>query len=87
MVMYSNCQPTETGTVLRRQKDDSWTEVTCPTAIISYNQHMGGVDRGDQMSGYYSCRTGCRKFCRYIFQFLLDVSSPMLLSSESITTL
>ena len=49
MVMYSNCQPMETGSVLRRQKDGSRIEVTCPTAIISYNQHMGGVDRGDQV--------------------------------------
>ena len=35
---------------------------------------MGGVDRGDQLRGYYSCRTKCRQFYRYIFYFLLDVA-------------
>ena len=28
---------------------------------------MGGVDRGDQVRGYYSCRTKCRKFYKFIF--------------------
>ena len=31
---------------------------------------MGGVDRGDQLCGYYSCRTKSRKFYKYIFHFL-----------------
>ena len=70
MVMHSNCQPMETGSVLRRQKDGSRIAVACPTAITSYNEHMGG----DQVRGYYSCRTRCRKFYKYIFHFLLDVS-------------
>ena len=35
---------------------------------------MGGVDRGDQLRGYYSCRTKSRKFYKYIFYFLLDVT-------------
>ena len=46
----------------------------CPEAIISYNEFMGGVDRGDQLRGYYSCRTKSRKFYKYIFYFLLDVA-------------
>ena len=35
---------------------------------------MGGVDRGDQLRGYYCCRTKSRKFYKYIFYFLLDVA-------------
>lgn len=34
---------------------------------------MGGVDRGDQIRGFYQCRTKCRKFYEYILHFLLDV--------------
>ena len=35
---------------------------------------MGGVDRGDQQRGYYSCRTKSRKFYKYIFHFLYDTA-------------
>ena len=42
--------------------------------IISYKKFMGGVDRGNQLRGYYSCRTKSRKFYKYIFTFLLDVA-------------
>ena len=72
--MSTNTQPSSTGTVLRRQKDGSRTLVNCPQSIISYNQHMGGVDRGDQLRGYYKCRVKSRKFYKYIFYFLLDVA-------------
>ena len=73
-VMSTNTQPTATGSVLRRQRDGSRTSVPCPEAVISYNSSMGGVDRGDQLRGYYNCRTKSRKFYKYIFYFLLDVS-------------
>ena len=46
----------------------------CPASVIAYNTFMGGVDRGDQLRGYYSCRTKSRKFYKYIFHFLLDTS-------------
>ena len=73
VVMYTNCQPTSQGVVPRRQHDGSRIDVTCPEALICYNRFMGGVDRGDQCRGYYSCRMKSRKFYKYIFFFLLDV--------------
>ena len=71
--MFTTSQP-EGSSVLRRQKDGTRIPVPCPQSIIDYNNFMGGVDRGDQVRGYYSCRTKCRKFYKYIFHFLLDVT-------------
>ena len=73
-VMSTTSQPSATGTVLRRQKDGTRISVPCPEAITTYNQNMGGVDRGDQLRGYYNCKVKSRKFYKYIFYFLLDVS-------------
>ena len=38
-----------------------------------YNTYMGGVDRNNQLRGYYHVRLKCRKFYRYIFWFLFEV--------------
>ena len=50
------------------------TEFPCPVACAEYNKHMGGVDRGDQLRGYYSYKMKSRKFYKYIANFLGGVS-------------
>ena len=74
MVMASNTQLSVIDSVLWRQKDNSRTPIPCPEFIILYNKYMGGVNRGDQLCWYYSCRTKSRKFYKYIFHFLFDVA-------------
>ena len=54
--MYSRYGPSESTTVLRRQKDGTRNSVPCPVAIAAYNNYMGGVDRGDQLRGYYATK-------------------------------
>ena len=73
-LMSTSTQPGEIGSVMCRQKDGTCTSVPCPKSIIDYNTYMGGVDRGDQLRGYYSCRSKSRKFYKYIYHFLLDVT-------------
>ena len=45
-----------------------------PQAIVDYNQHMGGVYRGDQYRKYYQVQMKSRKSYRYIFWFLFEIS-------------
>ena len=71
--MSTNSQPSATGNVLRR-KDGSRVPVPCPESVILYNRWMSAVDYGDQLRGYYTCRTKSRKFCKYIYHFLLDMT-------------
>ena len=73
-VLASNAQPDEQSTVQRREHDGSRTEVGCPVAMALYNRYMGGVDKNDQMRQYYHVRMKSRKFYRYIFWFLFEVS-------------
>ena len=72
--MSSAHDPTESTTVLRRQRDGIRVPVKCPVMIRDYNNKMGGVDNGDQSRGYYKLRSKFRKFYMYIFNFLVDVA-------------
>lgn len=74
MTMSTGFDPKGTSTVQRTQKDSSSLTLTCPLACAEYNKYMGGVDRGDQLRGYYHIRMKSRKFYKYIANFLFDVS-------------
>ena len=45
-----------------------------PSAVQMYNLHMGGVDLADQLRSYYKVGRPSKKWWRYIFWFLLDVT-------------
>ena len=72
VVVSTAHDPTSTTTVRRKRGDGSTILVTCPQAIVDYNQHMGGVDRGDQYRKYYHVRMKSRKSYKYIFWFLFE---------------
>ena len=73
MVMSTSCHdPSLQLKVGRRLSDGTKVDVPCPSSISEYNTYMRGVDRGDQIRGYYKTRTKCRKFYKYIFWFLFD---------------
>ena len=74
MIMYTNSDPQCVTSVPRRQTNGSREEVSCPLAITSYNKNMAAVDKGDQSRGYYHCRIKSRKFYKYIYYFLFDVT-------------
>ena len=72
-VLSTNQSPLQV-TVSRRQKDGTHVDVPCPLAIKMYNVFIGGVDKHDQLCGYYSVRTKSRKSYKYLFWFLFDVA-------------
>ena len=73
-VLSTNCQPNSEVPVSRRQKNGSRSDVPCPEAIRLYNTFMAGVDKNDQLRGYYSVRTKSTKCYKYIFWFMFDVA-------------
>lgn len=79
----TNSDPNTTQTITRKQKDGSVLNVNCPESIVSYNAKIGGVDRNDQLRGYYSIKLKSRK--NYMYLFLLQSTSqlPIPLSSQS----
>ena len=66
--------PDDCVPIRRKERDGTHTTLNCPTAIVSYNGHMAGVDKGDQLRHYYHLRHKCMKYYKYIFSFLLDTS-------------
>ena len=74
MIMYTNSDPQCVTLVPRRLTNGSREEVSCPLGITSYNKNMAAVDKGDQSRGYYHCSIKSRKFYKYIYYLLFDVT-------------
>ena len=74
-VLSSNLNPNQTITVQRRMKEaPRIRNIDMPAPIRTYNQYMGGVDLNDQLRSYYPSGRSGKKWWRYLFWFLLDVS-------------
>ena len=73
-VTATNCQSVPLDSVQRKLRTGEHEEYPCPEAITQYNKYMGGVDHNDQLRQYYHVRLKCRKYYKYIFWFLFDVT-------------
>ena len=69
----STFHPAESaGTVKRRKLDGSQENVSCPPLLVDYQQYMRGVDRGDQLSGYYNIGRKSKKWWKRVFSYLVE---------------
>ena len=70
----TNADPEIVKEISRKQKDGTSIIVKCPEAIVQYNAKMGGVDRNDQLRGYYNIQIKSRKSYKYLFFAAVDVA-------------
>ena len=61
-------------TVKRKNPDGSRIDVTCPPLLPDYQQYMRGVDRGDQLIGYYNVGRRSTKWWKRCFSHLIECS-------------
>ena len=77
--------PADLPEVQRRARDGTLQAVTCPPIVSTYNKHMGGVDKNDQMKSYYQISvTGKKWWTRLLFD-LIDraIYNGLVLHNES----
>ena len=63
------------ATVRRRDEVGSLEDVMCPPCLPDYQQYMRGVDRGDQLIGYYNIGRRSRKWWKRVFSYLVEVAA------------
>ncbi|KAM3860425.1 piggyBac transposable element-derived protein 4-like [Diretmus argenteus] len=76
----STIHPAFSGEAVRRRikdGDGSWSvkDIPCPTPIIAYNKHMGGVDLSDQLIQYYSTHRRSARWYRTMFLHFVDIAT------------
>lgn len=58
-------------TVKRRNPDERSVDVSCPPPLPDYQQYMQGVDRGDQLVGYYNIGWWSKKWWKKVFSYVI----------------
>lgn len=50
-------------------------DVTCLPLLPDYQTYMRGVDRGDQLMGYYSMARGSKEWWKRVFSYVIEVAA------------
>ena len=59
-------------TIMRREGDGTQIAVQCPPLLPDYQAFMRGVDRGDQMIGFYNVGRRSKKWWKRVFSHILE---------------
>ena len=62
----------EPVTVKRRQADGSRIDIPCPPLLPDYQAFMRGVDRSDQMIGFYNIGRRSKKWWKRAFSHIIE---------------
>ena len=72
--LSTNVSPSEPSRPVQRKKKGQNIEIQKPRVADVYTAFMGGVDRADQLRSFYYTGWQSRKWYRYIFWFLFNLS-------------
>ena len=63
------------GTVKRYCKDTKKRDpISCPSVILSYNAHMGGIDKSDMLVSLYKTPMKSKRWYLRLFAYCIDVA-------------
>ena len=72
--LSTNVLPSEPSRLVARKKNGRNIQIEKPRVADVYTADMGGVDRADQLRSFYFAGYSSRKWYRYIFWFLFNLS-------------
>lgn len=72
--LSTNFLPSEAPRIVQRRKNGRNINIEKPHVADVYTANMGGVDRADQLRSFYFAGYSSRKWYRYIFWFLFNLS-------------
>ena len=72
--LSTNVLPSEVPRIVQRRKNGRNINIEKPRVADVYTANMGGIDRADQLCSFYFAGYSSRKWYRYIFWFLFNLS-------------
>lgn len=72
--LSTNVLPSEAPRIVQHRKNGHSINIEKPLVANVYTANMGGIDRADQLRSFYFAGYSSRKWYRYIFWFLFNLS-------------